>query len=176
MARIIRLSGEYKKAKVKLEGLGITVKAKTNRRLFDIVRTGATATRNYIKTRITSNSTGNLVQSIKWKKEGTNTTTWELFQDGDMTINDDGRNYAVVVNKGFQSHYSKISGSPKLQQWIYKNLSGDKLESVLGKDKIYIGKNLNWRPAGMRFDRFAFNHVRNNLFKVNEGVNDAIKK
>lgn len=178
MARIVTVAGDYKKAKVKMEGLDRTLKLKTSKRINNVILKSGYATRNYIKSRVRSNSTGMLAESIKWIRNGTgNSVSWSIYQDSSMTRNDEGRNYAIDANDGFDPHYVKVVGRPKLQTWIVNNLGQDRLNEMLARRQgLFVGRQLDWANGGMKFDRYAFNNVRNNLHQVDNGVKDAIKR
>jgi len=175
MATVVRLTGDYKKAKVKLVGLKKEVNLETDRRIFDMVRTGATATRRYINSR--THGEGKLAQSIKWKKgKSAQSTSWMLYQDPSMTMWK-GKNYALHVDKGFIPHIVSLNYNTNLQRWVQRNLGSDALDKIRKTgNKMKVGYKTGWQPEGLQFGQYAFNHINNHVKTIDRGVINAIKK
>jgi len=175
MPRIVKISGEYKKAKVDISRLKTKITRKTDRRIYDLVRTASSKTKQYINSK--TKGFGVLAQSIKWKKDlRTNATTWVIYQDSAQTMSK-GKNYGLHVDKGFIPHYVKVKGNKNLQKWIEKNYGKQSLERALAKDRIFVqAKEWNKQSDGLDFSGYAYRQIKLNVKKIDQAVKEGIKK
>lgn len=175
MAQIVKVSGDYHRAKVKIEGLNKNIKVKANRRINNVILQTAFATRKYINSR--THGFGQLAESIKIQQtKEAEVQTWSLYQDAQMTLNERGNNYAQNVNKGFTPHFVRFRKGSNLDKWLKKNLDSEKYKKIANRGVVYVGRTTEWNDEGLQFDRYAFNHIKNNMYKVNEAVGEAVKK
>lgn len=175
MPRIVKIKGEYKKAKVDISNLKARITRKTDRRIYDMVRTASTKTRQYINSR--TKGFGVLAQSIKWKKDKrTNMTTWVIFQDPQKTRSK-GKNYGLHVDGGFIPHFVKVKGNRNLQKWLEKNFGKASLNRALARDRVFVqAKEWNKVTEGLNYSGYAFRQIRMNVKKIDSAIKHAIKK